>query len=406
MNRTLFWSIFGTLALMILGAAWFFANFDRVPSTKWEKPGKEALRNPYLALERFTARLGRPLTRVSNALALDQLPPGGVLLLDDERRIHVNPKRAGALFEWVSRGGYLIVAAEGESVDDPVLDRLGVTWYAAPEEPRGDGEEQAGKTAGGNSGTTAGQCSAPPADSADQAPETVLVRLPGRDKPLYLERAATGGLQPGDPVPVWRAGVDGRRSTLLHYAYGRGQITVLDDFGFLTNWSIGDHDHAELIWALVQRYRPEGELRLATRLKVPTLWEWLVESAWTVLVSGGCLIAVWLWRIVPRFGGTLSVAEPARRSLAEHLSAIGRAVWREEGLVHWSNVVRQDLWENLVRRHPHLPGLAAPERIEAPARLGGVPPDRIAAVLNPEDDISPEAFAEMARTVQQLEQKL
>jgi hypothetical protein len=406
MNRTFFWSIFGALALMILGAAWFFAHFDRVPSTKWEKPGKEALRNPYLALERFTARLGRPLARVSNALALDLLSPGGVLLLDDSRRIHVNPKRADALFEWVSRGGYLIVAAEGESVDDPVLDRLGVTGYEAPEEQHGSGEEQAGKTAGDNPEATAGQCTPPSAEAERGEPDTIPVRLPGRDKPLYLERAEAGGLQPGDPAPVWRAGVDDRRNTLLHYAYGRGQITVLDDFGFLTNRSIGEYDHAELIWELVRYYQPEGELRLATRLEVPTLWEWLAESAWTVLVSGGFLIAAWLWAIVPRFGGVLPVTEPARRSLAEHLSAIGRAVWREGGLVHWSNVVRQEMWENLVRRHPPIPQLPEPERIETLARLGGVPPERLAAVLNPEDDISPEAFAEMARTVQQLEQKL
>ena len=408
MNRAVFWPIFGALALAILGAAWFFIHFDRVPTTRWEKPGKEALHNPYLALERFTTRMGRPLARIGNALALDRLPAGGVLLLDRSRRVHLNPKRADALFEWVKQGGYLIVAAEAASVDDPVLKRLGIQWAPAPEAGDENGGGQGARPAGGAPEPAAGQC---PSTAAAIPPheDSVAVRWPDGERIFHLKIGAWDaerGLRPSAPAPLWRAGSEASRAVLLHYAHGGGWITVLEDFGFLANWNIGEYDHAELVWELMERYGPEGELRLAARLEVPTLWEWLAESAWMALVSAGLLIAAWLWAIMPRFGGVLPAAAPARRGLAEHLAAVGRAVWREGGLDHWSNVARQDLRESIARRYPHIPQLPEAERIAALARIGGANPELVAAVLTNEGEISPEAFTAMARMVGQIEQKL
>jgi hypothetical protein len=59
-------------------------NLERVPTQKREPPQSEARRNPWLALERFTARMGGQLTRASDARILDRLPAGS-LLLDRQR---------------------------------------------------------------------------------------------------------------------------------------------------------------------------------------------------------------------------------------------------------------------------------------------------------------------------------
>lgn len=390
MNRAVFWTLFGALALSILAAAWFVGHYERVPTTRWEKPGKEALRNPYLALERFTARMGRPLARIGNALSLDELPPGGALLLDRARRIHLNPQRADAVLRWVAQGGYLIVAAEPEAVDDPILKRLGVAWYRLT----GPASDKAGA-----------------ADDHPSPVDALPIALPGAGTPLYLKTGhweGKPGLLPSAPVPVWRA-EPGRRDTgavLLHYAHGRGQITVLGDFTFLTNWNIGEYDDAELIWALLERYAPRGPLRLAARLEVPSLWAWLADSAWMALVSAGLLIVAWLWAIVPRFGGVLPASEPERRGLSGHLAAMGRAVWREGGLAHWAGVLRQDLRETIQRRHPHIPALPEAGRIEALSRIGGISPERVvSAVVGPEDAVNPDSYTELARVAQRLGQR-
>jgi hypothetical protein len=401
MKRIAFWSVFAVLALAALGAAWFLDNFDRMPTTRWERPGKEARRDPYLALERLGERMGRPVARIGSAHALERLAPMGALLLDRGRRLPLTPQRIDALFKWVEQGGYLIVAAEGGSVDDPVLERLGVTWG---EVPKKQSEDAASSSPGAYiQEGEAGQCTPPPV-AEDELSDTVPIRLPSEDRTLRLKNPGWNRnriLLASAPEPAWQVG-----GVLLHYAYGSGQVTVLEDFGFLTNWDIGDYDHAELAWALIQRYGPTGELRLATRLEVPTLWAWLAESAWMALASGGVLTAAWLWAIAPRFGGTLPSAEPSRRSLAEHLAAVGRAVWRERGLSHWSDTVRQDLRETLARCHPQLAVLPGSEQAEALARIGGIPPEQLAAVLEAGGEPSPQAFTEAMRAAQRLEQAL
>lgn len=398
MSRAWLWAVFGLSALAILGTVWVVEHYERVPTTRWEGPGKAALRDPYLALERYLERMGRPLQRVGNALSLDALPPGGALLLDRARRIHLNPRRADQVLDWVARGGYLIVAAEAPSVDDPILKRLGVVWRRPPEpdEPAAEGE--------------AGQCPAPPAPEAS-TPDTLVVRWPGGERPLALDIgdwAGEPGLWPGESAPLWTAEpVPGKSgAVLLHYAHGQGQITVLSDLSFFNNWRIGDYDHAELLWTLLRQYAPAGPVRLAARLKVPTLWEWLADSAWMALVSGGLWITAWLWAIVPRFGGVVPVAEPERRGLGGHLAAVGRAVWREGGLGHWVEVLRQEVKELTLRRHPHLAALPEAGRIEALARIGGVPPERVAEFLNPTAAEAPEDYTRLTQTAQRLIQRL
>lgn len=389
-RRALLWWAVAALAVIVLGATWFMTEFVEVPTTRWEKMGQEARKNRYLALERFFARMGRPLQAVPDARRLAGMSAGGgVLLLDRERRRHLPPERAEALLGWVESGGYLIVAAERAGTEDPVLRRLGVSWHVPPP-ARAGGEKPAPP---GKTGKAASQ------------PATVAVHVPGSARPLALARIQ-GGLVAGKLQPVWRAELEPGRAQVLHYAWGKGWVTVFNDFQPFANVNIGQHDHAELLWSLASVYQPGGPAWLAARLKVPSLWAWLAGSAWMVLVSGAVLMLLWLWRIVPRFGGLHPLPAPERRGLAEHLAAVGRAVWREGGLAHWLTLVRQALLARIAHRYPHLQRLPAAERAAALARLSGISAARVHLALEGRGAVSRHAFTETVRVIQQLEQRL
>lgn len=394
MTRRIVWSLVAAAIVATLAAAWFVHNFEPVPSERREGAQKEARRNPYLGLERLLGRLGRPVTRLASPSALDRLPAGGILIVDRHRRRSVDPARAERLLAWVGRGGYLIVAAEPVG-DDPLLARLGLRPFrAAPARPADDDDEDDG----------AGQDNPPPAKSPP-LPRVIEVRLPSDDTGYRLGRSGPG-LRAAQPVPAWRAGVAAERSTLVHYAWGDGQITVVDGLDFLTNDQLGRHDHAELLWALTQRYQPQGEIRLAARLAMPTLWQWLAESAAPLLVSAAVLIGLWLWRIVPRFGGSIGTPTVDRRELRQHLAAIGRSVWREGGIGHWLTVVRQAVHTRLGLRHPHLAGLdAAAQSVALAKRVGGAATD-LEAALGTEPTRRPEEFTAAMQTLQRLDQGL
>jgi hypothetical protein len=386
-RRALIWWTLGTLALVVLGIAGFISEFEQVPTSHWEKMGTEARKNRYLAMERFIKQMHRPFEELPDPAKLESLPSGGVLILDSQRQRQLPKARAESVLRWVEQGGYLIVAAEEEDIKDAILERLGISWYDAEQDK--PAMDKLLKTN---------------PDKPKPLPKTVKVNIPGVPE-LALEHY-DNGLTVDKLAPVWKAEVQPGRALLLHYAWGKGQITVFDCICAFNNGNIGLHDHAEILWSLISRYQPEGKIWLAARLTVPNLWEWLVDSAWMPLVSMVLLILLWLWSIMPRFGGLRLLPTPERRGLSDHLAAIGRAVWREGGLTYWLQFLRLSLRNRIATRHPHILELPAAERAAALARLSNMSIARVKQALDGQGVNSHRVFTETVRAIQQLQQRL
>lgn len=402
MTRRIVWISLLVIGVLVLGGAWFVANFERVPVKERLDEEAEARHNPHLALERFLARMGRPLTRASDTRTLDALPAGGVLILDRNRRHHMTPARVKRILDWVAAGGYLIVVPEWRTVSDPLCEKLGVVAFdpkkGALLNPEPEDEEEP-------------DADVPPARSGPKKvpkpPPTVAVRIPGAARPLQVSFWASGH-QPGKLEPEWVAGDANFGDQFLHYHVGRGEITVADGLmQLLSNRSIGEHDNAELVWTLIQTYQPDARapLILMSKLKVPTLWDWLAESAWTAVIAGLALLGLWIWRILPRFGPVVPEPEAARRELREHLAALGRYVWRAGGLDHWLRVAREDFFARLSLRYPAIAAMAPDTQAAELARLSDRPASLIAAALHGQAG-SPHAFTQALRTLRNLERSL
>src|SRR4051812_33038473 len=115
----------GGLALIAVGIIWFLSAYERVPSREWLGPTGEALRNPYLAAERFAVRMGVPAQHLRSLPELDRLNSSGVLLLPNRRQA-LDPRRIRTLVSWVEGGGHLVAEAEPTGVPDPLFDHLAV----------------------------------------------------------------------------------------------------------------------------------------------------------------------------------------------------------------------------------------------------------------------------------------
>lgn len=391
MKRTVIWTLVAVVVVGTLAVLGFLRNFEQVPFTRRIAEQPEARRNPFLALERSLGELGRPLARIRSPAALDHLPPGGVLILDANRRRGVDAARAARLLDWAAAGGYLIVVGEpfeGGAGNDPLLARLGVSRPPPAQPPRCEPDDLI-----------------PPEHLPLRKLESIAVTLPGQADP-YRVGWPRGNLAASDPKPAWRAGLSPKRSAILHFAHGHGQITVLDSLHPFNNRNLGRHDHADFLWALISTYQPAGRIHLASRLEFPTLREWLLESAAPALFATGLLILLWLWRIVPRFGGTRALPPPGRRALVQHLAAIGRSVWREGGLGCWLDAVRQSVQQRIGARRPDLRQLTPAEQAVALGELAGSPPSEVAAALSDRPAPTPDAFTQRMRTLQAIDQHL
>ncbi len=385
MTRRIVWCTVLVFTLVVL-AVGVFTKFEQVTVERWTPPAPEARRNSLLAFERFMVAMGRPLSRAQNAPALDKLEAGSALILDNHRTAVLSPARTAALLAWVEQGGYLIVAPERPGTKDPLLDYFDISCDCSSKTPQTEPQAAAKKP---------------------RPPESIPVAIPGKAHPLQV-RFIMGWLIPGKTEPVWGAAAPDYPEQILHFDHGKGHVTVVTGLGrLLDNHNIGNFDHAELFWNLLETYQPDWSrpITLMSEPATPSLWEWLAESAWTALISGAALIGLWLWAVVPRFGQVRPEPEAARRELSEHLAAVGRYVWRAGGLAGWLETARASLRNRLALRHSAILALPPAEQAAALAELTRVPTAQITAALYRPAASLP-AFTRAVRTLRTLENLL
>jgi hypothetical protein len=272
---------FAVVALVATGVIWFLSTYERVPSREWVGPSGEARRNLYLAAERFAARMGLATRELRSLPELDSLKPDSVLLLPSRRQA-LDPRRIEDIATWVEEGGHLIVEAELLGVSDPLLELLGVerTTAVAPSKPV-------------------------PIELPDG--RRLAVSIPGA---MALQAVGT------------------RPARYVSFAHGEGTVSALTGLQFARNTAIGNDDNAAFLWHLLSLTRPV-ELQVYLRPERLSLWAFLTRYAAPVLVATAALLALWLWRVAPRFGPVRPDAPPARRRLLDHLRASGRFYWAQ-----------------------------------------------------------------------------
>jgi hypothetical protein len=378
MTRT---ALITTAVLLVLaaGAAWWWnATFVRAPTRVLVGSSGEARLRPFLAVERFAERMGMKSRELRATPELDSLPVNGVLLLPGGRQA-LEQQRLERLLAWVQGGGHLIAEAEPLGTPDALFDQLAVRRIAAP-----------------HVGT----------------PLSVLIV--GRDKPLKVTMPRRLALEPPTGRLELRAS-SGDSLRLATFARGHGKVTVVSGldfarnprvvpslhFGLQLDPQIGDHDHAALLWRLMQA-GPATELAVYWHPVRLSLWGFLTENAAAALTASFALLVMWLWRIAPRFGPVAPDAPPARRRLLDHLRASGRYYWaldlRERLLI----AARDAALRRVLRAQPEFAAAPPPERAARLAALASVPVGDAQRLLDAGGAIRGAAFIQVVQTAQRV----
>jgi len=376
MNRSRLGYLLAALVL-VCGASWFFAKFDRVTVETYVGYRGEALRNTYLAAERLFQRMGAPTHELRLVRELDSLPARGVLVLPAQR-VPLGPEQIDATLAWVEGGGRLVIETSEGVEHDPLLGRVGVAREKVKESRR-----------------EGGTC-APPGPP--------FVRIPGRENPLLAEFPRGVRLRIPKGANAWIADThSGPQIAVLDR--GAGQVAVTTSLQFLRNRSIGSNDHAELAWITVgeDAARPILFYNEPHRL---SLLDWLLKHARPALAGAALVLALWLWRIVPRFGPLAREPAPGRRQLLEHLRAAGRHQWMTGNASGLYAAAREACLARALRAHPE----AAGPTVEATSRRLGeildLPPADIESALGAQSFRNADAFARAVSTLQSLHSRL
>jgi hypothetical protein len=368
MSRQALWTIVVVLAVLG-GAVWFFNNFERVPDREWTGYQGEARRNGFLAAERLLDRMGLRVRHLKTPIELRELPADGTLILP-ARRNALAPAERERLLEWVEAGGHLVVENENYRLPDPILDALGV-------------KREAVKMPGQSRPTEARLPHSPGVLKVSLASDRTLIAPAGAFQ-LQLNKA----------------------TQLVHFKRGRGQVTALNDFGFMRNAAIGQNDHAEFLWQLVRFQPGTPAVFVFDNPQKLSLFEWLVDNAWAVLAAGALLLVAWLWRIAPRFGPMAPDPEPVRRRLLDHLRASGRFQWSAGGAATLAEAAREAALRRVARAQTDFAALTPAERRARLAASFDLPAAEAERVLRPVQNLQPAEFVNAMRVFQRIHERL
>jgi len=368
MSRQGIW-LAAVVALIGLGATWFFMNFEQVTVRERTGMSGEARRNPFLALERLSGRMGLPARELRTLADLGSLPPRGVLLLPRPRGDLARRER-DRLLEWVAQGGSIVVEAEPARVPDPMLEALGVQRVQPAKRP----------AAGPRELTLAGDTDALRVD----LPTAQLLRSKHASHAVAL----------------------GEGALLVQIPYHRGTATVLVDFSPLRNDAIGSHDHAEFGWRLARAGGNATALLVLRDPARPSLAGWLRANAAHALAAAALFLALWLWRIAPRFGPIAPDPERARRSLLDHLRASGRFLWQAGRGAQLAESAREAALRRVQRAHPDFATLSPSERRGRLRSTVGLAEDDARLVLEARAPRSIPDFVRSVRACQAIHERL
>ena len=141
------------------------------------------------------------------------------------------------------------------------------------------------------------------------------------------------------------------------------------------------HDHAELLWQLLDARRRRASCGVYCRPERLSLWGFLKEHAAPALAAGAALLVLWLWRIAPRFGPVAPDAPPARRRLLDHLRASGRYYWAKGLRARLVVAARDAALRRIARAQPDFAGAPQPSALPRLASLPGFRQEEAARFL-------------------------
>jgi hypothetical protein len=350
---------------------WFDASFERQWREVQVGSSAEARRNPFLAAERFLARLDVAVHSGTDLAPLRELPdPADLIVVDGLPPL--NAERGARLEAWVEAGGHLLVeAVRLADTDAPdqatnLLRELGVVLRQA--------------------------------DTAYAAEDVIArVRLPGAPAPLEVAFAAPWYLEDLAGTAVGEAVAAGK-ARLLQYQVGAGLVHVVSDTLWLTNDAIGDYDHALL---LAQLAAERDTVWLLHDASMPHLAVLLWRAAPAAMVSAALLLAALLWHLGGRLGPLLPEPPPGRRDLLEHLDAAGDFLWRHGRGGHLVRGTRRRVERDWLLRQPPLRRLDEAGRARRIAEQSRLPLSAVyAALYGPIGEIA--ELPEITATLQRL----
>lgn len=373
MSRKLLWGAIIVLLLALLAYA-VGRNIVLEPYTLDTGYQDAARRNDWLAAERLLTRLDITAVSVRDLNDLNWPPAPQDTLLLATPGYAIDRTRSEQLLDWVAAGGHLLLTVyddyEPGDGGDALLDHFGVASLEHPSRP-----------------TELDLQLTPDGDTLTLWPRGPYLLADNSDAALIVAGEEAG-------------------AHLLRYGWGDGYVTILSDFSMFSNERLGDHDHADLLWQLLEADTRQGTVWLQYLPRVPSLTELLWRYGWMPLLGLLLTLACAVWAYSGRLGPILVPRVTGGRSLAEHIQASGRFLWRQGVGATLVTAAQQRLFHAAQRRLPQWRQLDSAERARQLSAVTGLPPEQIMSALRTDAPKSEREFYYLIQLLHRIRKQL
>ncbi|MDH3636081.1 MAG: DUF4350 domain-containing protein [Gammaproteobacteria bacterium] len=331
--------VFGLVLLGLVGSGfyWSIEFYEETEESGWSI---DALRNPYLAAQKFMARTGIEVTDVDSLTRLDELSGLGTLFFSDANQVQT-PRQLAQVMDWLEQGGNVIYTADMVSDDDDMLLRefsIEVDWRKFDSEDESEEKTLSETLRDYNRQIEAGKSREEIAQSLnDEEVSTTWVQFSDDigevevafdDAKILLHPYISDTESVIEPRPFsWSYSEYGVH--MMQFEVGNGLLTIISDPGIWTSYRIDQYDHAYLLWLLSS---DEGNFAILRSVLRDSIWTLMRQNASEVLIAAGLLILIWIWRTGYRFGRLVPRNRSNSRALGEHFSSISHYLWhRRQG---------------------------------------------------------------------------
>ena len=310
-------------AVVAIALTVFVVNLRWIDQERPVPPSVDALRNQFLAAERFLARFDVPASTLEGYGLLEALPdPEEMIVLAGSRR-GMSQRRVDLLIDWAARGGLLIVQAEsyvdedtGVS-DDLLLETLGVRLNHAVAESVADALPISADLVDALIEEDADQC--------DFAGGATSVELEDEEAPIVVSLSDYRDLTYTGQYPA-RSADNAVGSQLISIDIGSGGVLVLTSFRLWTNTAIGCHDHAHLLRYLAS---DRAAVSWIYNVDMPSILVLIWRNFAPAVLLFALAILLWLWHGAVRSRRPRMDASLARREIVSHIQARARFAWQQ-----------------------------------------------------------------------------
>lgn len=414
MSRAKSFVIAAICALLIFSLLWvLYYSIEFYEETEQSQWSIEAIRDPYLAAQKFLSASGVAVIETDSLINIDSLENVSTLLITEASQIS-HSRQLESVLSWLDKGGSLIVTANAFSTEeDLLLTEFGV----GVDFPKRDDDETDEETPSISESLREynekiDQGMTPQEIAEAGLEEATLTEIDFGDtignlrinfnpdrilKHAYIEGSDDN---PAHKPFSWSSSELGVH--MIQFDVGAGLLTIVSDPAIWQSQTIADYDHAYLLWVLSAN---EGNFAILRSIRRDSLWTLAFDNAYEFLIALAFFTIFCLWFLGHRFGRIIPLQNQSSRALSEHFSATSGYLWHRKAI----NTLLRPMREEIFRRaHLAIPEFARADsntRFELIATHCKLDRQTVRTIMQTEK-LNESAFVSTVKLLKQIEQSL